>query len=342
MKPTRTFLALLLTTGQVALAAQTETFRWVDEKGEVHYSDQVPPEEAKTPRSKLNARGFEVEKVEAPKTREQVEQEQLLRQLRAQQEKVLNEQRDKDQALMRTYRNTDEILSALKVKLDSLENNIRMTQANIDRDSQTLATHEKRASSFTGKGQAVPQATHDSIAALTRRLTAYRHHISRAENEKLATTDQFGRDIKRFLAIKAMQERHENPDADWTRGVAKAMLDGHGDVISVVSCTGNAQCDQYWNLAGDYLRRSFDYPLSVETRKILQSPYPKNDTDFGITITRLAGKSNFLIFMDVICRPTSVGEQLCKSNRVKQIHQGFRKALLGNSSNPAPATDIAE
>jgi hypothetical protein len=317
--------------------AQAETFRWVDEKGAVHYSDQVPPEQAKTRRSKLNAQGFEVETVEAPKTRDQVEREQLLKQLRSQQEKVLNEQRDQDLALMRTYRSTDEILGALKVKLDSLESNIRITQASIDRDTQTLANHEKRASAFASKGQTVPQATHDSIASLKRRMTAYRNHIARVENEKLATTDQFGRDIRRFQAIKVMQERHENPDADWTRGVAKAMLDGHGDVISVVACTENKQCDQYWTLAGNYLRQSVGSPLSVETRKILQTPYPRNDTDFGITITRLSGKSNYLIFMDVICRPTSVGEQLCKSTRVREIHQGFRQALLGTHPDSSPS-----
>jgi hypothetical protein len=92
-------------------------------------------------------------------------------------------------------------------------------------------------------------------------------------------------------------------------------------------------------LAGNYLRQSVGSPLSVETRKILQTPYPRNDTDFGITITRLSGKSNYLIFMDVICRPTSVGEQLCKSTRVREIHQGFRQALLGTQPDSSPSQD---
>ena len=333
MRPASSLLAFLLMTGNLTDTAQAETFRWVDEKGAVHYSDQVPPEQAKTPRAKLNAQGVEVETVEAPKTREQVEREQLLKQLRTQQEKVLNEQRDHDQALMRTYRSTDEILAALKVKLDSLESNIRMTQASIDRDAQTLAGHEKRASAYAIKGQAVPQATSDSIASLNKRMTAYRNQIQRTENEKLATADQFSRDMKRFQAIKSMQDRHENPNADWTRGVAKAVGNGHGDVISVVECVEKNQCDQYWSLAGDYLRLKSGYPVAVETEKLLQTPYPRNDTDFGITVTRLSGKSNYLLFMDVICRPTSVGEQLCKSARVKEIHQGFRRALLGAQPN---------
>jgi len=330
-------LAFLLMAGNLTETAQADTFRWVDEKGAVHYSDQVPPEEAKTRRSKLNAQGFEVDTVEAPKTREQVEREQLLKQLRSQQEKVLNEQRDQDLALMRTYRSTDEILSALKAKLDSLDSNIRMTQASIDRDTQTLASYEQRASVFTSKGQVIPQATRDSIAALNKRMTAYRNQIQRTENEKLATADQFGREMKRFQAIKAMQDRHEDPNADWTRVVAKAMSNGHGDIISVVECREKDQCDQYWAFAADYVRRMSGYRIAVETQKILQTPYPRNDTDFGITVTRLSGKANYLIFMDVICRPTSVGEQLCKSNRVREIHQGFRQSLLGTQPDNRPS-----
>lgn len=337
MKSAIALLSSLLIAGSLIETARAETFRWVDDKGAVHYSDQVPPEQAKTRRSKLNAQGFEVETVEAPKTREQVEREQLLKQLRSQQEKVLNEQRDQDLALMRTYRSTDEILAALKVKLDSLESNIRMTQASIDRDAQTLAGHEQRATVFTSKGQVPPQATRDSIASLSKRMAAYRNQIQRTENEKLATADQFSREMKRFQAIKAMQDRHENPNADWTRGVAKAMSNGHGDIISVVECGEKNLCDQYWAVAADYVRRRSGYPIAVETQKILQTPYPRNDTDFGITITRLTGKTNYLIFMDVICRPTSVGEQLCKSNRVREIHQGFRQALLGTQPDSSPS-----
>ena len=337
MKPACGLLALLLTAGNLTETAQAETFRWVDEKGAVHYSDQVPPEQAKIRRSKLNARGFEVETVEAPKTRDQVEREQLLKQLRSQQQKILNEQRDQDQALMRTYRSTDEILAALKVKLDSLESNIRMTQASISRDMQTLAVHEQRASVYTNKGQAAPQATRDSIASLNKRIIAYRNQIQRAENEKLATADRSNREMNRFQSIKAMHDRNENPNADWTRGVAKTGNNPGDIVISVVECQEKNQCDQYWTSANRYLQKISGYPTSVETDKILQTPYPRNDTDFGITITRLTGKTNYLIFMDVICRPTSVGEQLCKSTRVREIHQGFRQALLGTQPDSSPS-----
>lgn len=337
MSPARLRAGVILAGCLLSLTAgAADTYRWTDEKGAVHYSDKVPPEQAKNRRSKLNARGFEVEVVDAPKTARQVEQEKLLGQLRAQQEKVLNEQRDQDRALMRTYRNTDEILAALRVKLDSLESVIKLAQARIERDAQALAVQEKKASDFSQKGQTVPQVTQEAISALNRRIASHREQVARTENEKLATADRYNHDLKRFAAIKSMQDRKESFNVDWTRGVAKSMAIGDSDIIiSVAECGDKSSCDRSWDLARGYLGDTLGYRLSVETEKILQTPYPRSETDFGITITRFPGKGNVFIFMDVICRPTSIGEQLCKSARVREIHSQFRRALATASETSA-------
>jgi len=331
---------LLLLGGGCQAARAADTFRWTDEQGKVHYSDRVPPEQAKNRRARLNEQGVEVEVVQAPKTREQLEREKLLKLLRAQQEKVLEEQRDQDQALMRTYRNADELLAALKVKLDSLDGIIKLTQTSLDRDRQSLSTLQGRMRELENRGQPLPQSMLDSLAVMNRRMANHANQIQRTENEKLATADRFQRDLKRFLAIQAMQERNEDPAVDWTRTINKAI--GNGDlIISAVECADKEQCNRYWSLAKEYLTRKTGYRLPVETEKILQTPYPRNDVDFGITITLLEGKSNFMIFMDVLCRPTNIGEQLCKSERVRNLQAHFQSALLGSAAN-APTTPDQE
>lgn len=335
--------AVLLLAGWMAMGVAADTYRWTDERGGTNYSDRVPPDQVKNRRARLNARGFEIEVVDAPKTLEQLQREQLLKQLRQQQEKVLNEQRDQDRALMRTYRSADEILTALKVKLDNLDMSIKLTEASIARDRDALAAQEKRAQEWLGKSQAVPASMLDTIMALSRRIAAYREQIRRVENEKLATADQSQRDLKRFLALKAMQERNENINADWTRAVSKVGMNGNSDIIiSAVECGEQAQCGRYWVLARDYLTRKTGHLLSVDTEKILQTPYPRNDTDVGITITRIPGKANDVIFMDVICRPTNIGEEFCKSSRVREVHALFRSTLLGvYPDGGQPRTDAA-
>jgi hypothetical protein len=320
-----------------------DTYRWVDPKGEVHYSDQVPPDQIGNRRAKLNARGFEVDVIEAPKTPEQQRREQLLKQLRSQQERVLNEQRDQDRALMRTYRSTDEILLALKVKLDGLDNVVKLTRASSERETSFQANQEQRNQSYISQGQATPQVIRDSLNSTARRITAYKEQIERTENEKLATTDRFSRDIRRFQAIRAMQQRNENLQVDWSHAVSMADVAGKNDIIiSAIQCSGDAECAASWLLAKDYLTGPVGRTLSVETEKILQTPYPANDTDFGITVTRIPGNGRHVIFLDVVCRPTSIGEQLCKGERVRGVRSSFITAMkatpeLGQTSPASPA-----
>jgi hypothetical protein len=305
-----------------------DTYRWVDPKGEVYYSDQVPPDQIGNRRAKLNARGIEVDVVEAPKTPEQQQREQLLKQLRAQQERVLNEQRDQDRALMRTYHSTDEIVLALKVKLDGLDNVIKLTRVSIERETSFLANQEQRHQSYVSQGQATPQVIRDSLNATSRRITAYKEQIERTENEKLATADRFNRDIRRFQVIKAMQQRNESLQADWSHGVSMADVAGKNDIIiSAIQCSGDAECAASWLLAKNYLTGPVGRTLSVDTEKILQTPYPANDTDFGITVTRIPGNGRHVIFLDIVCRPTSIGEQLCKGDRVSSVRSSFITAM---------------
>lgn len=128
--------------------------------------------------------------LEAPKTREQLQREQLLQQLRAQQEKVLSEQREQDRALMRTYRSSDEILAALKIKLDGLDGSIKLTEASLQRDQAHLRVQDQRVRDLGARGQPVPEPLRQSLHALGRRLDAYRAQMQRLENEKLATVDR--------------------------------------------------------------------------------------------------------------------------------------------------------
>ncbi len=334
----RILVALLALSGLPEAAA--DAYRWTDDKGLVHYSDSVPQDQARHRRTKLDERGFAVEVVEAPKTAEQVRREKLLKQLRNQQELVLGEQYEKDKALMRTYRSTDEILVALRMKLDSLDSSIKLTQSSIARNTQSLEAHEKKAQELKKQGQSVPQSTLDSINILKRRIAAYHSQVLRADNEKLAVNDQFTKDLKRFQTIRAMQERNQQIDADWTRGVTSTLGGKEaGDInISAVECTEPARCDHYWALAHTLLTPKNGFPIAVETEKILQTAYPVNDTDFGITITRIPERDGEIVFMDVICRPTSLGEQLCKSARAQDIHERFRRTMTESPPEGASAT----
>src|ERR1700689_4530189 len=73
-----------------------QTYRWTDDKGEVHYGDSVPSEYSGKERSVLNGQGVEVGHVDRRKTPAELAQE-------AQAQALVRERAQHDQTLLSTY-----------------------------------------------------------------------------------------------------------------------------------------------------------------------------------------------------------------------------------------------
>jgi len=308
------------------------TYRWVDEKGAVHYSDRVPPDQAKLRRSKLDSEGREVEVLDGAKSPEQIEMENQLKQLRLEQERILAAQRDRDQVLFRTYRSEEEMNLALQGKLNMLDSLIKVTEANKQRQQALLSGQEQRAADLAKKGQAAPKNLNDTIEATRRQIANYDGKIKRLEAEKAAISKRFAEDIARLKLIK-----HQGLGwhQTWHDSVSAAdKPNAEGIIISAVTCTAGAMCDKAWSLARAYLRQQIDAPLSIDNDKILQTANLRNDRDFAITVTRMTGKTEDILFLDIRCRPSTVGEELCASSGVHRIRAGFKPYVEAGLTSP--------
>ncbi|WP_347257958.1 DUF4124 domain-containing protein [Methylocaldum sp.] len=310
------------------------TYRWVDEKGAVHYSDRVPPEEAKHRRSKLDAQGHEVEVLEGAKSPEQIEGENQLKQLRLDQERILAGQRDRDLALLRTYRSEEEINLALQGKLNMLDSLIKVTEANKQRQQALLDGQEKRAADLEKKGQALPKSLRDTMEAARRQIAGHEAKIKRIEAEKASISDSFAKDIARFKAIND-PKRGLRWHQTWIESPNSADKSDTGNIIvSAVSCSAGAMCDKAWSLARAYLLEHTDTPLSIDNDKILQTAAPRDEREFTTTVTRITRKTENVIFLDIRCRPSTVGETLCASPEVRQIRAGFKPYVEAGLAGP--------
>lgn len=314
------------------------SYRWQDESGTIHYSDQVPPDQAKQRRSKLSPQGREIAVIEAAKTPEQLRREQQLKQLRAQQDKILAEQRDRDLALLRTYRSVEEMYAALKGQLDTLDSTAKITDANRERQKALLSGQEQRAADLERQGQPVPKSLKELIAATRHQITSYDERLRDIEREKVAISERFAKDIDRFKAIEAQKQRNAGDQAGNSLTIAAGRAGKDDIVISAVACAVGAVCERAWELAKDYvLKNSETNALSVDTARIIQTPNPLADKDFGMTVTRIPGKSEDILFLDIRCRPSSIGEELCSSPRVRDLRANFKAAIETGLGAAAPS-----
>src|SRR5580704_11364969 len=85
------------------------TYKWVDDQGVVHYSDQAPPETPAKGATVLDKQGRQVKKIDPPLSPQQVkaqtEEDERQRALA----KTRDDQARKDKALMQSYTSESEI-----------------------------------------------------------------------------------------------------------------------------------------------------------------------------------------------------------------------------------------
>lgn len=316
------------------LGARAETYRWTDAQGNVHYSDQLPPEQAKLPREKVNPQTRKKELQEGEKSSEQLARERQLKELRAQQERLLQEQRDSDLSLLRTYRSEDDLLAALHGKLQMMDSQIKLTESNQRRQEEILSRDQQRAAELERQGHPIPKNLLDGIEATRREKTKLQDQIKKLERDKQAIAQRFTRDMERFKALQLRQK--DLSQAPGSRGQLLAADESgrEGIIISAVACSIGAVCDKAWVLSKGYVREHATTPLITETEKILQTANPAADGDVALTVSRIAGKGEDILFLDVRCRSSSLGEELCRGDKVRAIRAGFKSFIEAGLTRP--------
>jgi hypothetical protein len=123
---------LLLAALAVSQPALAKMYKWVDEKGEVHYGDTVPPQYVNQGREELSKKGTVLKKTEGALTPEQRQaREAEEAQKKADQRKEM-EQKRRDKALLNTYTSDKEIdltrdrnLKPLDMQIQTLQDDLK-------------------------------------------------------------------------------------------------------------------------------------------------------------------------------------------------------------------------
>ena len=299
-------------------------YRWEDENGKVFYSDKVPPEQSKFKREKLNTQGLTTEVVEAAKTKDQIEREHRLEQLRSEQRQLIEEQRDRDRVLLRTFRSEEELNLTLQGKLTTLDVLIKVTQANISRLETQLKEQLQKAAGIERNGRKTPKKLVDRIAASKRQLAENQRSIENHEKEKDRLREKFANYIKRFAVLTAKRE-HVFSESDPMSDTSKSTDSESKEMeISLVVCKDKESCDRAWQLAKIYVEKHSTTPFQLDTNDVLQTTAPIVDTDISVSVARINGKNDTQLFLDVHCKASNMGHELCASLKVRDILSGFK------------------
>ncbi|MDD5125186.1 MAG: hypothetical protein PHT85_11420, partial [Methylovulum sp.] len=63
----------------------------------------------------------------------------------------------------------------------------------------------------------------------------------------------------------------------------------------------------------------------VYNEKLIMNRPPAVDTDISLTLSRIAITENdYQLFLDIHCHNSVVGEQLCASQKIRELRESFR------------------
>ncbi|MEW8508299.1 MAG: DUF4124 domain-containing protein [Candidatus Thiodiazotropha sp.] len=302
-------------------------YKWIDDKGQTHYTQTLPPTDAHRARSHLDERGIILKKVDAAKTEEELRQEAEQERLRKEQQRLVEQQQAQDRVLLRTFRSEDDIHMTRNGQLQAVDTSIRVTQSNIRRLKTTLEDMQGDAARRELSGRRISKKILQDIEVKRQALKdAYRSIIDR-EHDKNRIRQSFARDLKRFRELKKLEQSNDP--------IQEAKVSFDDALQNIYHCQSGDKCDGPWQKAKTYLKTHSTTPIKIEGQNIVITGEPLDENDISVSISRINDprKGTIVIFMDLQCKIISTQSRICKnSENVKRIKQGFRTALAEGAS----------
>ena len=183
-------------------------YKWVDEHGNVHFGDQVPPTNIKNEHSELSNTGRELEKFGKQKSKEEREREKKLQAQReaelarkaAEQQRIAKQQQAYDHLLLQTYVTEKDLIIMRDRQIATIEGTITLTQSNINKLSVQLEKLKKEADGTDPTSQHGQQMLSE-LQTTQNQLKEYSEFIERRRSEQNKLKNQFNRDLKRLREL---------------------------------------------------------------------------------------------------------------------------------------------
>lgn len=190
-----------------AASGQQRLYRWVDEDGNVHYGDRVPPEYSKRDREVLNEQGVSVGREDGELTAEERAARERERSEAAAEEAARREVAQRDRMLLETYLSVADIEDLRDRRLELLDSQIQVTELYLSDLRKRLANLEAEAERYAPRSDAddarpLPESLAAELEQTRASIDSYEQQIERTRAEQARLRAQFEDDIERFRELK--------------------------------------------------------------------------------------------------------------------------------------------
>jgi hypothetical protein len=200
-------LVCLILLGISATASAGTLYKWVDENGEVRYSDRVPVSQVKRELQILNAQGVVINTKAAAKTDDELkaskEAEKELQARRDAERQNKETQGRLDRVLFLTFSSEREMSRVKNDRIDVLDSVIRLIYKSLATTEERLLRFENLAEQqYTSKGEEIPGGLAQNIEESIRKINNRERQLALKLGEKFKIEAQFEIDLARFRLLK--------------------------------------------------------------------------------------------------------------------------------------------
>jgi hypothetical protein len=220
---TGALLALALLVGGAG-EARAAMYKWVDEKGVVHYTDKMPPEAVDNASVELNKQGIPIKKTDkalTPEQRQALEQEaERKREAARAQEEIAR----RDRALVASYTSEAEIDLARNRSLQTINNVILSAQAFSSQLNKRKVDVEARKAESQGKP--VVAVLDRELESIDLELARQADVIAQKQRETTAIIAKYDADKQRWRELVAAKAATKSAAAANAGGTAVVPAEG--------------------------------------------------------------------------------------------------------------------
>lgn len=186
-------------------------YKWIDEEGNVRYSDRLPAEQVKKKHHQLNRQGMVVSTTEEARSEEDIAAEAEARRKQEEQEKEEARQKaiqdQKDQVLLLTFSSEQELQLARDDRIEVLDSVIRLISRSIESTQVKLGDLQTLADvTYLSKGMEVPGGLAQKIEHFERKIESRTEQLLLKIEEKDKINRQYELDLARYRELKAEAE----------------------------------------------------------------------------------------------------------------------------------------
>ncbi len=196
-------LVLVLSFLVTDVVAKKKMYKWVDENGNVTYSDRVPPKLIKNKHEELSNQGVVLEKVGNAITEDEVKAQREAAKRKKKADKLAAEKEIVRLNIIKAYTNESEIIRLKEERLDALKRNIELANQSLVFQEASKEELLSRAADNERNGIEISTALKSRIKIIEDKIKYQKKFIVIKQNEIENVEKRFAKDLATYREAKS-------------------------------------------------------------------------------------------------------------------------------------------